>query len=147
MFEWQESINFSKFNDPFSQVEFKMVYGPGSLTKLLTSWLFITVRNEVTKVMFLHLSVILFTGGRGLCLSVCCDSTHPLGPGTCPRKQTPPGLGTPPGPAPLGADTPPDQPPPWDQALPRSRHPRGPGPQQTATVADGTHPTGMHSCI
>ena len=37
---------------------------------------FITVRNEVAKVMFLHLSVILFTGG-GVCLSACSDTTHP----------------------------------------------------------------------
>ena len=55
---------------------------------------------------------------------------------------------------------PPDQAPPWDQAPPgagiphRSRHPsrtRHPlqeqTPQQTATVADGTYPTGMHSCL
>ena len=43
-----------------------------------------------------------------------------------PREQTPPGSRHPP-----GADTPP-----W------SRHP----PWDTATAADGTHPTGMHSC-
>ena len=28
---------------------------------------------------------------------------------------------------------------------PRGRHP--PNPQQTAITADGTHPTGMHSCL
>ena len=37
------------------------------------------------------------------------------------------------------ADTPPGQTPP-------SRHPPGRHPQQTATAADGTHPTGIHSC-
>ena len=66
---------------------------------------------------------------------------------------------------PPGPGTPPEQTPPWNQALPHSRHPhqstllppgtRHPLPlgadtpppcQQTATVADGTHPTGMHSC-
>ena len=47
----------------------------------------------------------------------------------------------------LGPGTPRDQAPP-----PRTRHPPSPGTrhplprQQTATVADGTHPTGMHSC-
>ena len=52
-----------------------------------------------------------------------------------PWDQTPPGAGTTPGPStpqsrhyPLGSDTTPPQ-------------------QQTATVADGTHPTGMHSCF
>ena len=45
---------------------------------------------------------------------------------------------------------------PWEQALPGTRHPprnQAPAPardqappEQTATVADGTHPTGMHSC-
>ena len=38
----------------------------------------------------------------------------------------------------------------WIPHTPRIRHPPGtwhpPSPQQTATVADGTHPTGMHSC-
>ena len=58
--------------------------------------------------MFLHLSVILFTGG-GVCLSACWDAP--------PREQTPP--------------------PPWEQIPP----------EQTATVADGTHPTGMHSWL
>ena len=72
-----------------------------------------TVRNKVAKIVFLHLSVILFTGG-GVCLSACWDTTTP-------REQTPPRTRHPP-----GADTPPDQ--------------------QTATVADGTHPIGMHSC-
>ena len=36
----------------------------------------------------------------------------------------------------------------WDTTL-RTREPPGPANpphQQTATVADGTHPTGMHSC-
>ena len=52
--------------------------------------------------MFLHLSVILSTGGGGVWFSACLDTTPP-----------------------------------------RSRHPQ---PQQMATVADGMHPTGMHSC-
>ena len=70
----------------------------------------ITVRNKVAKVMFLHLSVILFTGG--VCLSACWDTTpprarhpprtrHPPGPGT-PQDQA-----TPPRPAPPGTRHPP----------------------------------------
>ena len=59
--------------------------------------------------MFLHLSLILFTGG-----------VHSPG-------QTPPQADTPPPPA----DTPPG---------------RRPPPGMT-TAADGTHPTGMHSCL
>ena len=67
---------------------------------------------------------------------------HPQGADT-PRSRHPP-----------GADTPRSRP-------PRSRHPPGadtpqeqtspgadtPPPGETATAADGTHPTGMHSCL
>ena len=68
---------------------------------------FFTVRNEVAKVMFLHLSVS-DSVYSGVCLSAC-----------------------------------------WDTTLPGSGTPLGPGtpPQKTTTVADGTHPTGMHSCL
>ena len=41
----------------------------------------VTVRNKVAKAMFLHLSVIMFTGG--VCLSACWDSI--------PRTRYPPG--------------------------------------------------------
>ena len=71
------------------------------------------------------------------------DQVHPPGPGTPPRPGTPPGPGTPP----------------WTRYTPRTRYtplvhppdqvPPGPGtpsPRDTATAADGTHPTGMHSC-
>ena len=51
---------------------------------------------------------------------------YPPGPGTPPGTRYPPGPGTPPAPGK----------PPWDQV-----------PPQTATAADGTHPTGMHSCL
>ena len=71
-------------------------------------------QTKFAKVMFLHLSVILFTGG--VCLSA--------------RDQAPP-----PRPAPPLEQTPPSG----------SRHPSPPG-AETATAADGTHPTGMHSC-
>ena len=68
-------------------------------------------QTKFVKVMFLQMSVILFTGG--VCLSACWD--------TSPRSR-----------------------PPWEQTPPRSRPP--PPREQTATAADGTHPTGMHSC-
>ena len=51
------------------------------------SLVLVTVRNEVAKVMFLHLSVILFTGG-GLSASVHVGMPPP---GPCiPRDQAPP---------------------------------------------------------
>ena len=77
-----------------------------------------------------------------------CVSVHGGGLPQCMLGYHPPGPETPPGPGtlPLPADTLPPGP-----GTPRSRHPLGPGTpppptQQTATVADGTHPTGMHSC-
>ena len=82
----------------------------------------ITVRNEIAKVMFLHLSVILSTGG--VYLSACWDATTPS-----PQTRHPPRPG-PSGPAP-----PPDQASPWDQVPPRTRHsPPGLG---TPPGADG----------
>ena len=85
----------------------------------------------------------------------------PPRPGT-PREQTPPEQAPPLDQAPPPQEqTPPDQVPPgadpprpgtpWEQTPPR---PGTPPPRadttiplrQTATVADGTHPTGMHSC-
>ena len=93
-------------------------------------------------------------------------SRHPLGADT-PQEQTPPlGADTP------WEQTPPEQTPPWEQTTPReqtpprSRHPPGadtpreqtspqeqtppleqtPPSREMATAADGTHPTGMHSC-
>ena len=43
------------------------------------------------------------------------------------------------------ADSLPGQTPPW-QTPPLGRHPRTDIPPEMATAADGTHPTGMHSC-
>ena len=88
----------------------------------------ITGRNEVVaKVIFLHLFVILFTGG--ICLSACWDP---------PQEQTPPREQIPPRSRPPRADTTPPE-----QADPR------PGKQTPAygLRAAGTHPTGMHSCL
>ena len=89
-----------------------------------------TVRNEVAKVMFLHLSVSPRGGG----LPQCVLGYHPPGAGThTPRSR--PSLGS--------RHTPLEQAPPPRACTLRSRHPS----QQTAIVADGTHPTGMHSCV
>ena len=62
--------------------------------------------------------------------------------GTAPPDQAPPGAGTLPGADSPGQGTPRKQ-------TPYTRHPleAGTTPPETATVADGTHPTGMHSCI
>ena len=67
-------------------------------TSLVTTTMGIfTGRNEVVvKVIFLHLFVILFTGG--VCLSACWDTT-PLPGADTPPEQTPPEQTTP------GADT------------------------------------------
>ena len=65
---------------------------------------------------------------------------HPLGADT-PLDQAPPGAGTP------WSRHPPEQAPPAADT-PQNRHPPRAGtPRQMATVADGTHPTGMHSCL
>ena len=80
----------------------------------------ITVRNEVTKVMFLHLSVILFTGGG---LPQYMLGYHPPGPGTPPQRADPPRLGGPRGQTPPRADHPQTRHPP-EQTLPEQTPPR-----------------------
>ena len=74
--------------------------------------------------MFLHLSVILSTGGSA-----------PVHARIHPPKSRPPSQ---------EQTTPQEQTPPQKQTLSRNRHP--PPREQTATAADGMHPTGMHSC-
>ena len=78
---------------------------------------------------------------RGVSASVH-GGIHPLGADTPwsrhPQGQMPPGSRCPP-----GADTPQSRQFPLEQTPPRSRHP----PRKTATAADVTHPTGMHSCF
>ena len=98
--------------------------------------------------MFLHLSVShsVHRGGLPQCM---LGYSPPPGAGT-PQEQAPP----------TGADTPsPREQAPPEQVPPRAGTPspkeQAPPfpqeahhtPQQTATVADGTHPTGMHSCL
>ena len=83
---------FSNNRISWSLKEFSGIAG----TTLLVFFHFYRPQRSCGKVMFLHLSVILFTGGR--------------------VWQTPPGQVPP------------------------------PLPKETATAADGMHPTGMHSC-
>ena len=90
---------------------------------------FITGRNEVVaKVIFLHLSVILFTGG-GVSASVHAGIPPPRSrhlPGSRYPEQThPPWSRHPLEQTPLGADTPPraDNPPGADTPLPPPKQP------------------------
>ena len=111
----------------------------------------------------IHRNWVCASGGRGIdnlfyrpqqsCegyvfTPVCLSTGGSTWAGTPQDQAQPPGPGT----HPPGTRYPPDQvhPPgtrythiPWDQVPPP-----GPGtPPETATVADGTHPTGMHSCL
>ena len=94
--------NIRTFIPGESEVTFNILFSIQSLSLF-------TVRKELAKVMFLHLSVCPQGG-----LPQCILGYHP-------PEQAPPSRSRPPL---------------------RSRPP----PQQTATIADGTHPTGMHSC-
>ena len=120
----------------------------------------ITSRPAYYRLITYYLSVCLQMG----CLPQCMGGYHtprdqtppeqtPLPEQThTPREQRPPRSRHPP-----GADTPLEQTLPWEQTPPEQTPPRDrpprvettpptPYPQQTATVADGTHPTEMHSC-
>ena len=124
--------------------------------------------NEVWgKVIFLHLFVILFTGGEVPDQVHPRDQVHPpeqTPPGSRPLRDqvhplgadTPPGPGTPLEQAPPLQDQvhPPDQVPPRHQVHPQSRHPPWPGTPPAAEhagrygqCAGGPHPTGMQSCF
>ena len=94
---------------------------------------FITGRNEVVaKVIFLHLFVILFTGGGSASMHAGIpprsrpQQSRPPPPEQIPPHQAPPGPGTPPEQTPL----------PGEQT-----------PAYGGVRAAGTHPTGMHSCL
>ena len=116
-----------------------------------------TSRNEVVaKVMFLHVSVILSTGGGGWGSpgreNPPWTGKTPLGREKPPRPGRPtPHQADPPD----QADTPPPtrQNPPWQGGTPRTRQtpPAGRNPPGKQTPEYGlraasTHPTGMHSC-
>ena len=97
------------------------------------------------KLIFLHLSVILLTGGvPGLVLGGVPGLVPGGVPGRPLQDQVPPRTGTPPGPG-----TPPDQVPPRTRYPPRIRYTPTPPdqvPPKYGQRVAGTHPTGMHSC-
>ena len=89
------------------------------------------------KVVFLHLSVILFAGRVW--------QTPPPQEDNSPWADTPPGKHpqhTPPPRADPPRQTPLDRHPTWADTPSLGRHPH----PKTATEAGGMHPTGMHSC-
>ena len=121
--------------------------------RILLEWFFVFIllppTNEVWgKVIFLHLSVILFTGVWSASVHAGISPPPPPGPGT-PWSRHPPGTRHPQsrhprqGRHPLGPGTPP-----W------SRHPPPPRADPPGAVhagrygqqAGGMHPTGMQSC-
>ena len=82
--------------------------------------------------MFLHVSVILLTGGLRAGRTPPDREKPPPGPGRPPppqTRQTPPGPGRP---SPRTRQAPP--------------HPPGKQTPEYGLRAAGTHPTGMHSC-
>ena len=143
------------------KIAFASVHCEGPFEVFRNCFWFITGRNEVVaKVMFLHVSVILLTGGVGGLRRTPLAGRTPRDQAEPPGRENPPGPGrTPPGPGrtPLGPGRTPPGPgrtpqqgePPQDQAPPRpGRHP--PPGEKTAAYgqwAAGTHPTGMHSCF
>ena len=99
-------------------------------------FLVFTVLNEVAKVMFLHVSVILSTGGVPAPGGRCSWSKGGVSAlGGVPGPRGVPGLGGVPGPRGVCS---------WGVV---SQHALRQTPSgETATAVDGTHPTGMHSC-
>ena len=94
---------------------------PSNNVRIYTSYFYLPQCN-CGKVMFLYVSVILSTVGV---------LAEPTWQADTPSRQTLPGKQTPL----LAGSTP------W-AGNPQNRHP-----PVTATAADGTHPTGMHSCF
>ena len=82
---------------------------------------FITVRNEIVKVMFLHVSVILFASVHAG-MPPPPDQAHPPGTRHTPRSRHPQAADIPPGADIPRADTPWEQTPP-PPLSPGSRHP------------------------
>ena len=118
-------VTYERFENPSHVWQFRRAYRkPITCTSKVAGWKIFTVRNEVAKAMFLHLSVILFTaGGGGVPGQVSPrqvhtprEQVHP--PGQVPLQdqvhplQVPPRTGYPPG-----------RNPPQDQVSSRTRYP------------------------
>ena len=91
-----------------------------------TTLFVITVRNEVAKVMFLHLSVILSTGGSASVHAGISPPPPPSGTRHPPGADTPPQSRHPPEQTPPRADTPQSRHPFWEQAPPWDQAPHPP---------------------
>ena len=117
------------------------IHGPGILQDMVDKRAVRILLEVVAKVIFLHLSVILFTGG---CLPQCMVGYHPL-----PLSRHPPSRHTPPSRHPpleqtptwsrhqLGADTTlQEQTPPWSRPAPS---PRADTPQEQTPPGAFTH--------
>ena len=85
---------------------------------------------------YVFTGVCLSTGGGGVCLSACWDTTPPQG------ADTPLGADTPKSRHPPGADTPREQTHPPEQTPPQSRHPREQTPPR-ADLPEQTPPLGV----
>ena len=108
---------------------------------------FYHLQRSCSKVMFSQASVILSTGEMSARHTP--PGRHPLGRHLPPRQTHPQGRNLP------GKTSPP----PPSRQTPQGRNPLGkhpqadtpgqnpPSPSRPATAADGTYPTGMHSCL
>ena len=115
----------------------------------------VTGHNEVVaKVMFLHVCVILFTGGVSRQGEPSVQGELPLGrenppsgAGRTPKSRHPPGQGEPPraGRTPRQGESPRSRHPPRADTPPEADPPVKHTPAYGQRAA-GTHPTGMHSC-
>ena len=105
----------------------------------------------MAKVIFLHLFVILFTGGGSASMHARIPTPNPPGQGrphrtrqTSPQSRHPPGPGRHPIP-------PTRQTPPWTRQTPPPNQANTPPPKKQTPAyglrAASTHPTGMHSCF
>ena len=124
------------------------------LTTYQSNFLHYRPQRSWGKVMFLHVCVILFTGGWSVCLSACWDTTTPQqGDPHPPARQTPPWQGDPPLAKRLpGKETPLARRPPTGKETPTppakrpplARRPRGTmHAGRYGQQVGGLHPTGM----
>ena len=148
---------FASNFDIVSMVSIVSIFENGSANvDAKCEWTLLPPSNEAWgKIIFLHLSVILFTGGStwaGTPWQVHClgrytpqqvppRQVHPPGRYNPAQQVQPPQAGTLPWQVPPWAGTPPDRYPPR-QVQPPQKCMLGYGQQ-----AGGTHPTGMHSCL
>ena len=150
------TLNFSFFLQVFSATLLKFMWSKnwnvkivqvshlhwisGEVKIIKVTWKRYTISNLIItarkrscgKVMFLHLSVILFTGGgREGCLRNP-PGCRPPRAGQTSQDAEPPGLGRPPR---------------MQIPLMQTLHGLGRPPDTCSQQAGGTHPTGIHTCF